>query len=290
MKIFITGATGVIGSRVVPVLTASGHEVSAVARSGDKAAAMKAAGAQPVEVDLFDVAALRSAVAGHGVIINLATHIPPFDLRVLLPGAWAENDRIRRVASTNLVQAALGAGTQRFIQELFAPVYPDRGEAWIEENTPIAPVRYNQTVADAERAAVMFSDRGGTGIVLRFAAFYGPDADQFTGLIRSVRRGWTPLPGDPSAFLSSVSHDDAASAVVAALQVPAGFYNVADDEPLRRRELYDTLAGYIGVCAAEDSPGLGGAVAGITCASSGALTKNIEPEISRRRQLGADLS
>jgi nucleoside-diphosphate-sugar epimerase len=117
----------------------------------------------------------------------------------------------------------------------------DRGDAWIDESTPVAPSSYNRTTLDAEQSAEWFSAHGGTGVVLRFAAMYGPDA-----LMREVldvmRKGWSPLPGDPSAYLSSLAHRDAGSAVVAALGVPAGTYNVAEDEPVRRGEWVRTLA------------------------------------------------
>jgi len=146
-----------------------------------------------------------------------------------------------------LVDAALAARARIFIQESFALAYPDCGDAWIVEETPFAPVRYNRTVADAERAIARFRERGGSGIVLRFAAFYGPDADQFINLVSSIRKGWVPLPGSSDGFVSSVSHDDAASAVAAAFHAPAGIYNVVDNEPLRRREFYDALATVIDV-------------------------------------------
>src|SRR5919199_2729786 len=101
MRIFLTGATGVIGKRVVPQLIAVGHEVTAVGRTPEKRASLTRQGANAVEVDLFDRAALRSVIAGHEAVINLATSIPPSS-RTLLPGAWRENDRIRRVASHNI--------------------------------------------------------------------------------------------------------------------------------------------------------------------------------------------
>jgi nucleoside-diphosphate-sugar epimerase len=171
----------------------------------------------------------------------------PAGYRAFLPGAWAENDRIRRFVSANLVDAAMAGGATRFIQESFAPVYPDSGNAWIDERTPIAPVRYNRTVADAERSAERFSGSGGAGVVLRFAMFYGPDSWFTRDLIGYVRRGWAPIPGVADAYTSLVSHEDAAAAVVAALGVPPGIYNVVDDEPLRRREFFDSLAGVLGV-------------------------------------------
>lgn len=100
---------------------------------------------------------------------------------------------------------------------------------------------------DAERAAERFTASGRPAVVLRFAGFYGPDSGMLLDLIKLVRKGWAPIPGSPDAFLSSVSHDDAATAVVAALGAPAGVYNVDDDEPLRRREYFGTLAAALGV-------------------------------------------
>ncbi|MGH7528504.1 MAG: NAD-dependent epimerase/dehydratase family protein [Gemmatimonadales bacterium] len=262
MRLFLTGATGVVGRRAVPLLIAQGHRVSGVARTPEKRARLERLGADPVSVDLFNADAVRQAVAGHDAVINLATHIPGSP-RLFLPGAWTENDRIRREASTNLASAAGAGGAERFIQESFAPVYSDRGDAWIDESTPIQPAPYNRTVMDAERAAESFSD-GRIGIVLRFAGFYGPDAWHVQDMIRYVRKGWAPIPGSPGGFFSSVSHDDAATAVVAALRIGPGVYNVVDDEPVRRREFFDSLAGVLGVAPPRIPPawmaGLAGSV------------------------------
>lgn len=247
MKIFIAGATGVVGRRVVPLLLEGGYQVTAVARTAKQVAALRALGARAAAHDLFNVESLHRAVAGHNVVVNLATHIPPSSARMMLPWAWRENDRLRRVASSNLADAAIAAGAERFIQESFAPAYPGRGDAWIEEDTPLSPTRYNRTLLDAERSAQRFTRSGATGVVLRFALFYGPDAFQLDDMIRFVRRGWAPLPGTADAYVSSVSHDDAANAVFAALQLPTGAYNVVDDEPLTRRAYFDSLAQALGV-------------------------------------------
>ncbi|GMV59867.1 MAG: hypothetical protein AMXMBFR72_29600 [Betaproteobacteria bacterium] len=255
MNLFVTGGTGVVGRRAIPLLARAGHRITAVARSAQKAALLQRLGALPVRLDLFDRRALCKAVPGHDAVINLATHIPPSTARLLLPGAWRENDRIRRVASANLVDAALAASVQRFVQESFAPVYPDHGDAWIDESTPLQPARFNASVADAEAAARRFGDAGRTSVVLRFAAFYGPDAYQTRDMINAVRRGWAPLPGRADAFFSSISHDDAASAVVAALALPAGIYNVSDDEPLTRGEVAAALAAVLGVPPPRALPG-----------------------------------
>jgi nucleoside-diphosphate-sugar epimerase len=203
-------------------------------------------GATPVDMDLFAPVGVRREVAGHNLVINLATHVPP-SAAMFLPGAWRENDRVRRLVSANLVDAAIAEGVERYVQESFALIYPDRGDVWIDERTPIRPARYNRSVVAAERAAARFARTGRVGVVLRFAAFYGPDSGQTRDLIAYVRRGWAPIPGSPDSFFSSVSHDDAASAVMAALGVPSGVYNVTDDEPLRRREFFGSLASALGV-------------------------------------------
>ena len=245
MRVFLAGATGTVGRRLVPLLLGEGHSVTAVGRTPDKRAGLERAGAAPIAVDLFDREAVVRAVTGHDTVINVATHIPSSSGRMLLPGAWKENDRIRREAAANLAAAALQTAG-RFIQESFAPIYADGGERWIDENAPIRPVRYNRSVLDAERAAEGVTVKGGTGVVLRFAGFYAADAFQVGVMIRGIRKGWAPLPGAASAFFSSIHHDDAATAVMAALGARAGIYNVTDDEPLRRQEYVDTLAAAIG--------------------------------------------
>jgi 2-alkyl-3-oxoalkanoate reductase len=127
MRVFVTGATGVVGRRAVPLLVAAGHAVTAVGRSQPKRDALRAAGATPVDVDLFDAAALRRAVAGHEAVVNLATHIPPSSTAMLLPWAWRENDRVRREGSATLAGAARAEGVSRLVQESFAPVKEDGG-------------------------------------------------------------------------------------------------------------------------------------------------------------------
>jgi nucleoside-diphosphate-sugar epimerase len=245
MRIFLTGASGVIGRRVVPILVGTSHRVTAIGRSAEKRAALEHMGAVAVDVDIFATQAVQRALKGHDAVINLATHMPSSSARMLLPGSWRENDQIRRVASGILVDAAIKAGAGQFIQESFAPIYQDGGDQWIDEAWPVRPAGYNRSVLDAEQAAARFTDRSGAGVVLRFALFYGPDAFHVTDLIKLVRRGWAPVFG-ANGFVSSVSHDDAATAVVAALGVGAGIYNVADDVPLRRREWVDALAAALG--------------------------------------------
>jgi 2-alkyl-3-oxoalkanoate reductase len=247
MRVFLAGASGVVGRRLVPLLVAQGHGVTAVARAPEKRALLERLGAAAIQVDLFDRTAVTRAVAGHDAVINVATHIPPSSVRMLLPGAWKENDRIRREGAANLAAAALEAGAGRLIQESFAPIYVDGGARWIDEGWPSRPVRYNRSVLDAERTAAGFTAKGGCGIVLRFAGFYGPDAFQVVDAVKMIRKGWAPLPGAPDAYFSSIHHDDAATAAAAALNARPGIYNVGDDEPVTHREYVDSLAAATGV-------------------------------------------
>ena len=245
MKVFVAGATGVVGRRLVPLLIDAGTQVTAVARSRAKAAQLRKQGAKPVTVDLFDPPAVEEAVMGHDTVINIATHIPS-GMRALLPGAFNENARIRTEASQNLASAAIAARAQRFIQESFAPAYPDCGDEWIDESVKLEPARYVRSVLDAESAADEFTKSGGAGVVLRFSFFYGPDSSFSQDLVTAVRGGIAPMFGSRDAWMSSIWTDDAASAVLAAFRVPAGVYNVSDDEPMRRGEAFQLLASALG--------------------------------------------
>ncbi|MEY2455437.1 MAG: hypothetical protein QOK06_531, partial [Acidimicrobiaceae bacterium] len=95
MRVFVAGATGVLGRATVPRLIEAGHEVTGVARSPEKAAQLVAQGARPVEVDLFDPAAVRATVQDHDAVVHMATSIPPLT-KCWRTMAWATNDRLRR--------------------------------------------------------------------------------------------------------------------------------------------------------------------------------------------------
>ncbi len=264
LRIFVAGGTGVIGRRVVPVLVRAGHNVCAASRSEEGQKRLEAQGAAAVPVDLFDVDDVRRIIGNQDVVINLATHIPSSTAKMLLPWAWRENDRVRREVSANLADAARSAGADCLIQESFAPIYEDAGDRWIDESWAVRPAPYNRTVLDAERAAARFTKHGGRGVVLRFAYLYGRDSFATREMVRAVRKGTNPLFGPPDAFISSVSHDDAAAAVVAAVHVPGGTYNVSDDEPITRREWSTSLAKVLGVAPPRPLPGLLAKLGGAT--------------------------
>jgi 2-alkyl-3-oxoalkanoate reductase len=244
MRVFLSGATGVIGKRVVPLLLEQGHTVTVGQRAGGRPLPWKGE-VRAVPLDLFSPATLGTAVRNHDVVINLATSIPS-TFKSLFRSAWRMNDRIRGEGSRNLAEAALAGGVRVLVQESFAPVYPDRGDEWIDESVPLEPSAYNRTVLDAEESVRRFTAAGRNGISLRFAAFYGPDSVQLPDMIRLLKKGWAPLP-KPHGFISSVSHDDAAAAVVALLQARPGAYNVSDDEPVRKEEYAGSLAALLGL-------------------------------------------
>jgi nucleoside-diphosphate-sugar epimerase len=235
MKIFLTGGTGVVGTRAIPALVAGGHDVTAVARSEDKAHLVRSLGADPVGVDLFDPDAVAAAVVGHEAVVHLATHIPDLS-RSARAGSWVENDRLRTEASSHLVDAALAGGATRYVQESICFPYVDAGDAWIDEDAPVDHVGPFSGAAAAEASAARFTAGGGAGVVLRFAQFYAPESSHTRAFNRMLRRRINPFVGAPGAYMSSIHAEDAGASVAAAFWAAAGRYNVGDDEPLTRRE------------------------------------------------------
>ncbi len=245
MKVFVTGGTGAIGRHVLPALRDAGHDVTALARGPEKAAWVSAQGATPVEVSLFDAGALEDAFRGHDAVANLATAIPA-SKDAMRAAAWATNNRIRTEGSTAVVDAAIAAGVARLVQESIAFTYPDRGDEWIDESLPIDPPPGIDSVRAAEGNAQRFTEAGGVGVVLRFGFFYGPGSAHSEEFLRAARRHIGPVTGRPSSYVSSIHLADAAAAVVAALDAPAGVYNVVDDEPLRGKDYARAVGAAVG--------------------------------------------
>lgn len=245
VKIFVAGATGVLGRRVVPLLVAGGHSVSAVARDQRKSATLVHQGATPVEVDLFDATHVAHAVLGHAAIVNLATAIPPA-AQMTQPSAWDTNTRLRTEASRNLVDAALAAGAQRYIQEAVAFQYHDHGSEWIAEDAPVRPSPTVAPVKVAEANARRFDDRSEAGVVLRFGIFYSADSVLTRGILELAQGGILAMPGRDDSYQPWIHVDDAASAVVAALDAPGGVYNVVEDHPMTNAEHAAVLGELLG--------------------------------------------
>lgn len=244
-KVFVTGSTGVLGRRVVPLLLGAGHEVAAVVRSRVKADEVRSAGATPVAIDVFDPNEVRAAIEGCDAIAHLATHIPTGASAVIKRG-WRDNDRLRAEASGVLSRAAISAGVERYVQESITFPYVDGGAGWIDESFACTYFWGNRTTVDAERAAESVTAEGGVGVALRFAMFMAADSAHMLTFSQLANRGIWGLFGADDDYVSFVHVDDAASAVVAALDAPAGVYNVAEAEPLVRGRHRAALASAVG--------------------------------------------
>lgn len=248
MKVFVAGATGVIGRRIVRLLVEEGHEVTGVCRSDSKAVDMVAAGATPASVDLFDSDGVLGAVLGQDAIINVATAIPVGN-DAAKKSAWEMNHRIRRQVSANLTKAGLAAGVTRFVQESITFLYADGGDRFLDETDEVAPTWVTASALDAEANTLAAAEaaKGDTNaVVLRFGSFYAPDAAHTLDILASARTGKAASVGPGDRYWSSIHADDAAAAAVAALRAPSGIYNVVDDQPMTRRETFDALGSALG--------------------------------------------
>jgi nucleoside-diphosphate-sugar epimerase len=246
MRVFIAGATGVAGRRTTARLVAAGHTVTGIARSAEKADILHALGATPVAVSLFDADALRAAVAGHDAVVNLATKIPPIR-SAARARAWDENTRIRTEGSTNLADAAIAAGAQVYVQESLAFLYGDHGAEWIDaESTPMLDTPFSAPVRALEANTARVTAAGGRGVVLRFGFFYAADSEQTRTAVNMARRGFSTEFGSADAYAPAIDADDVASAVVAALDAPAGVYDIVDNEPMTGRERAAGMAEAVG--------------------------------------------
>jgi nucleoside-diphosphate-sugar epimerase len=254
VKVFVAGASGVIGRPLVRQLVAAGHEVSGTTRREERAEEIRAAGAKAVVCDAFDAAALEAAVkeAAPDVVVNQLTSLPQrYDPRKA--SFYEETNRVRREGGHNLVEAARAAGVRRFITQSIAFLYAPEGD-WVkdEEARPFddAPSHFGlavQTMLEHERAVVESPDF--EGLVLRYGQFYGPDTyyarDGHLG--REVQRRRFPIVGEGTGTFSFLHVEDAAGATIAALDHGApGVYNVVDDEPSPLREWLPVYAEALG--------------------------------------------
>lgn len=261
MKIFVAGGTGVVGSASIKELVAAGHQVRSSARGAEKAALVRAIGAEPVDVDLYDQDALRHAIAGCDAVVRLTTKIGSL-MKLGKVKTWDETNRLRTVGARILVNAAIGEKVSVYLHESVTFVYRDGGSAWLDENTPVddanGPIL--RAALEGEREADRFSQAGGRGIVLRFAGFYGPHAPSTIEMAALLRKRLVFQFGAASNYFSSVYVTDAGRAVAAAVNAPAGIYNVCDDEPLTFAEYLRVAAAASGAPAPRHLPGFLGKV------------------------------
>jgi nucleoside-diphosphate-sugar epimerase len=236
MRVFLAGATGAIGRRLVPQLVAAGHEVVATTTSPSKLDLVRGLGATPVVVDGLDAAAVGEAVARarpDAIVHEMTALGGGPDLRHF-DRTFARTNELRTTGTENLLAAARAAGVERFVAQSYAgwPSARD-GDGLATEDEPLDP----DPAPDQREthAAIRFLEEAVTaapldGIVLRYGAFYGPGAsDEMADIVRKRRM---PVVGDGGGVWSWIHLDDAASATVAALEHGApGVYNVVDDEP-----------------------------------------------------------
>ena len=189
-------------------------------------------------------------------MINVLTHVPNAD-RMADRSSWDENDRIRSEASAAIARAAQAAGARRLVQESIAFVYADGGDAWLDEDAPVEGGGVTTSALTAERNARELFE--GDTIVLRFGVFMGPDSGSTNAALEVARGGSSIAIGAPDAYRPTIWLDDAAAAIAAAVDVPAGTYNVADTDPPTNAEIDAALAAAVGVDAlraraVQDSP------------------------------------
>ena len=255
MKIFLTGGTGVVGRSLVPLLVAGGHDVRAVCRRDDAATWLRAAGAEPVSVDLFDAEAVGEAVGGTEVVLHLATNVPTMR-KAARPKGWAMHNKLRVDATRHLVAAAQRAGAQRFIKESITFVYRDAGDSWIDETAPLLddPGLLAATL-EGEATALGFASDSTVGTVLRFGLFYGGVRNRGTDdALKLAKFGRSTVAGPAGAYMSSIHCEDAATAAVAALGAESGISNVTDDTPVTRGDYLAAFASAFGIKTPKPTP------------------------------------
>ena len=248
MRVFITGASGVIGARLVPKLIETGHHVIGTTRSPDGAARLEALGAEPVALDLLDREAVISAVAASqpDAIVHEATALKDLSDFKHFDRSFQETNRLRTEGTDILLAAAEQAGVRRFVAQSFAGYRTERTGSMVKsEDDPLDPDPAG-AMRDSLAAMRYLEERvtGFGGIALRYGVFYG---DPDNAMVEAVRHRKFPIVGDGGGVWSFIHLDDAAMATVLALEHEgAGVYNIVDDEPAPTRVWLPALAEILG--------------------------------------------
>ena len=248
MRVFVAGASGAIGTRLVPQLIERGHEVIGTYRSPGHEERVRALGAEPVALDLLEWRAVRQAVlaAEPDAIVHQATALTNLSDFKHFDRSFAQTNRLRTEGTDALLAAAREAGVSRFVAQSYASArYERTGGPVKTEDDPLDP---NPVPAARESIAAMrHLDEAVTaagGVALRYGVFYGAAND---ALVEAVHRRLFPIIGDGGGVTSFIHLDDAAAATVLALEHgAAGIYNVVDDEPAPAREWLPVLASVLG--------------------------------------------
>jgi nucleoside-diphosphate-sugar epimerase len=244
MRVFVIGASGAIGTRLVPQLIDRGHDVIGTSRSPRRAERVRALGARPIVLDLRDPRAVRKAVleAAPDAIVNEATALADVQFSKSLDSGFVQTNRLRTEGTDAVLAAAREAGVSRVVAQSFASLrYVREGGPVKTEDDPLDPVPIESMRETS--AAMNYLDEAVTaadGIALRYGAFYGADND---ALIEPVRKRQFPIVGDGGGVSSFIHLDDAAAATVLALEHDGpAIYNIVDDDPAPVREWLPVLA------------------------------------------------
>jgi nucleoside-diphosphate-sugar epimerase len=248
MRVLVVGASGAIGSRLVPQLIDVRHEVIGTYTSPSNAARVRACGAKPIALDLLDARAVRTAVleSAPEAIIHQATALANAQFSRNLDRTFARTNRLRTEGTDALLAAAREAGVRRFVAQSYASYrYARTGGPVKTEDDPLdltPPPNTRETYAAMTHVDQAVTDAG--GIALRYGGFYGAAND---GLTEPVRKRQFPIVGDGGGVLSFIHLADAAAATVLALEHDGpAIYNVVDDEPAPVREWLPVLANALG--------------------------------------------
>jgi nucleoside-diphosphate-sugar epimerase len=248
MRVFVSGASGAIGTQLVPQLIEHGHQVIGTYTSSTKADKLRALGAEPMQLDLLDAAAVTRAVrdAEPDAIIHQATALGGGGFSRKLDNTFARTNVLRTTGTDALLAAAREAGVNKFVAQSFAPYrYAREGGMVKNETDPLDSSLLKGT--EKTFGAMTYVDQAVTaagGIALRYGGFYGADNDQLPG---AVRKGMFPIIGSGDGYMSFVHLEDAAAATVLALEHgEPGIYNIVDDDPAPIREWLPELANALG--------------------------------------------
>jgi nucleoside-diphosphate-sugar epimerase len=246
MRVFLAGATGVVGRPLVQQLTAAGHQVIATTRTESKVDRLRRLGAEPVVVDALDATAVGEAVgkAEPDVVVHQMTSLTGGSDLKHFDRTFATTNQLRTVGTDNLLAAARAAGVRRFVAQSFTgwPSQWTGGPAKTEDDPfdPNPPKHQRASLAAIRHLERAVADAPLEGVVLRYGLFYGPGASD--DMLRLIRRRRLPIVGSGDGIWSMTHVEDAAGATVAALTRGRGVYNVVDDDPAPVRDVLTLLA------------------------------------------------
>jgi len=242
MKVFIAGASGVLGRRLVRQFVARGHSVIGQVRSAKAESVVREAGGEPRHADLFDAESLSRAAEGCDTVIHAATAIPV--KQKTAPADWAMNDHIRRKGTRCLTEAAAKIGAKTYLQQSITWVARPKDDSPFTEDSPVVPVPAIQSAIDAEGIArEAESAEGFTVSILRGGFFYDSESAHTRMLAEALRKRQMPIIGGGEAMWAMIHSDDAASAYVIAAEKPrSGVWHIVDNELVQVRTFLKEFA------------------------------------------------